>query len=53
VRALRATKQRRQHCLQAGDQVVCLAGALGEVLNLIIFHGDFSSKKSDFAVFLF
>ena len=39
-------QQRRQHFLQAGDQMVGLAGALGQVLDLHVLDGDLLAQKS-------
>ena len=34
-----SSQQRRQHFLQTGDQVVGLARALGQLLDLLVFDG--------------
>jgi len=49
----RSTEQWGQHLLEPGDEVVGLTSAFGKVFYLIILHGDFGAKKSDFAVLLF
>ena len=45
-------QQRREHLLQSGNQNVYLLSALGLLLDLIVFDGNFRSEKNDLAVFL-
>jgi hypothetical protein len=44
-----AAEERRQHLLQAGDQVIGLAAALGQVFNLVVLDADLSAKELVFA----
>jgi len=39
--------------LQTGDQVVGLAGAFGQIFDLVVLDGDFRTQKDDLPVFLF
>ena len=41
----RPSKQWRQHFLQTGDEMVGLAGALGEVLDLVVFDRDLTAQE--------
>jgi hypothetical protein len=41
----RSSQQWCQHFLQAGDQVVGLAGTLGQVFDLIVFGADLAAEK--------
>ena len=47
-----ATQQRGEHFLQAGDQVVGLAGTLGQVFDLVVLDGHLGSEKLNFAILL-
>jgi hypothetical protein len=52
VEVARPTKQRRQHFLQAGDEVIGLAGALGQVFDLVVFDRHPGLEKLNFAILL-
>ena len=43
VSLFRPAKQRRQHLLQAGDEVVRFPCPLSEVLDLLVLHADLLS----------
>src|SRR5438105_1946044 len=49
VRVCRPTEKRRQHFLQARDQVVGLSGALGEIFDLVVLHRHLAAQKLIFA----
>src|ERR1700733_12668236 len=41
----RSAKQRRQHFLQAADQMVGLASTFGQILDLIILSADLAAEE--------
>ena len=45
-----STEERREHFLQSGDEVVGLAGALGQVLDLIVLHADLLRGENSFSL---
>jgi len=43
-------QQRGEHLLQAGNKVIGLTGAFGEVLDLLVFDGELPSEKRDLTI---
>lgn len=39
------SEQRREHLLQASDEVVSLPRPLGQVLDLVVLHADLAAQK--------